>query len=243
LRLRFRGRVFGSFQKNGYFCGVFLRKMNYLKSYCRIVGGRVCLNGRVVYEASSPTASRRATLTEIYESQKIDYRKFYKMDTLSRLGFLAAEMTLNDAQQGGFEGFDREQRHDAMAVALFNSSSSMEADAKYQKSIADFPSPSDFVYTLPNIVTGEIAIRNHIHGETTFYVLPEFRADMICDVINDMLYEGAMTQVLAGWLEVDAFSEYYDCLMLLFARQQNLNLTGLGDLLGFELITKLYNNQ
>src|SRR3712207_7060242 len=35
-----------------------------------------------------------------------------------------------------------------------------------------FPSPSVFVYTLPNIVTGEIAIRNHYHGETHFFVIP-----------------------------------------------------------------------
>ena len=31
-----------------------------------------------------------------------------------------------------------------------------------------YPSPALFVYTLPNIVTGEIAIRNKYYGETSF---------------------------------------------------------------------------
>lgn len=66
-----------------------------------------------------------------------------------------------------------------------------------------FPSPAEFVYTLPNIVTGEIAIRNKIFGETMFYVLPAFRPETIGDIVNDALTATGMRYVLAGWTEVD----------------------------------------
>ena len=95
--------------------------------------------------------------------------KFYKMDPLCRLGFVASELLLQA------EGDRRDTPRDDRAIILFNRSSSIQADEAYQASIQDaedyFPSPAAFVYTLPNIVTGEIAIRNHYQGETSFYIL------------------------------------------------------------------------
>ena len=53
-------------------------------------------------------------------------------------------------------------------------------------------------------MTGEIAIRNKIFGETMFYVLPAFRPETICDIVNDALTATGMRYVLAGWTEVDS---------------------------------------
>ena len=107
-------------------------------------------------------------MTAIYKQYIDDYPKFYKMDSLSRLGFVATELLLN--AEGQRKDIPTEDR----AVILFNRSSSIMADKKYLVSIKDpedyFPSPSVFVYTLPNIVTGEIAMRNLYHGETSFYI-------------------------------------------------------------------------
>ena len=68
------------------------------------------------------------------------------------------------------EGAERFVPREDRAVVFFNRSASLQADTAYQATIQDpdnfYPSPAAFVYTLPNIVTGEIAIRNKYFGET-----------------------------------------------------------------------------
>ncbi|MCC8038036.1 MAG: 3-oxoacyl-ACP synthase [Bacteroidales bacterium] len=119
-----------------------------------------------------------------------------RMDPLARLGVLAADCLL-DSPQG-----DTPQK---TAIVLFNSRSSIHADRVFWRSIAEvedfFPSPSAFVYTLPNIVTGEIAIRHQIHSETTFYILPEKDPALVEQIISATFADEEIDQVLGGWLE------------------------------------------
>ena len=115
---------------------------------------------------SYPVTTNGASLiTELYKKYIGDYPKFYKMDMLCRLGFVASELLHRQLSKPLDEN---------TSVVLFNRSSSYTADVAHQASIADpdnfFPSPSVFVYTLPNILTGEVAIRHKYYGETTFYV-------------------------------------------------------------------------
>lgn len=186
--------------------------MNYIKSYCRIVPGRVLVDGEVYFESGGKQPYvMHDFFSALYEQMGIEYRKFYKMDALSKLGFLASELVLS--------GIDREKPKEDMGIALFNRSASLEADRKYQQTIRNkndyFPSPAEFVYTLPNIVTGEIAIRNKIYGETVFHVMPDFQRDRVCEVIDGMICYGGMNYVLGGWTEVDPVSGMPDCLMVL----------------------------
>jgi 3-oxoacyl-[acyl-carrier-protein] synthase-1 len=63
-----------------------------------------------------------------------------------------------------------------------------------------YPSPALFVYTLPNIVTGEIAIRHHIQGETSFYVLDN--PEQLEPIVQSTLATRHSPAVLlAGWCE------------------------------------------
>ncbi|MDR2917263.1 MAG: hypothetical protein LBV74_20915 [Tannerella sp.] len=185
--------------------------MNYIKSYGRIVTDNAILNGKVLFEPDGRTYTMHEFLSVLYGYLGTDYRKFYKMDALSKLGFLASEMVL--------AGIDRETPKEETGIAFFNTSASLEADKKYQQTIQHkedfFPSPADFVYTLPNIVTGEIAIRNKIYGETSFYVINRFLSDIICKTVNNMITFGGMKRVLAGWTEVDLFTGTLSCLMML----------------------------
>ncbi len=185
--------------------------MNNIKSYCRIVTGNAILNGKTLLESVGGTYTMHEFLSVLYGHLGTDYRKFYKMDALSKLGFLASEMVL--------AGIDREMPKEDMGIAFFNASASLEADKKYQQTIQHkddfFPSPADFVYTLPNIVTGEIAIRNKIYGETSFYVINRFLSNIICETVNNMITFGGMKCVLAGWTEVDIFTDTLSCLMIL----------------------------
>lgn len=138
-------------------------------------------------------------LTSLYKKHVGGYAKFYKMDKLCRLGFVASELLL---QEEGKERFvEREDR----AVVLFNHSSSVDSDRKYEDSIADeenyFPSPSVFVYTLPNIVTGEIAMRNKYHGETSFYILLERDEKLMRQILSATLSDSMTDSVLGGWID------------------------------------------
>ena len=138
-------------------------------------------------------------LTELYKHYIGDYPKYYKMDALCRLGFVASELLLKA------EGDRREDFRSDRAIILFNQSSSIQADLGYLASIQDaenyFPSPSAFVYTLPNIVTGEIAIRNHYQGETSFYILPQKDQQQMQQVIAASFADPATQSMLCGWLD------------------------------------------
>ena len=166
----------------------------------RILPGQLCVDG---VRQPLPTTEGKM-LTQLYKACVGDYPKFYKMDLLGKLGFLAAELLLQCS-----EGADRFCECDDTAVVLFNHSSSIMADREYLSSIADaenfFPSPSVFVYTLPNIVTGEIAIRNHYHGATALYILPDKDEALMQQIVDAAFRDGHTRRMIAGW--VDAMDE------------------------------------
>ena len=149
-----------------------------------------------------------AEISDFYRSMQIDYPKFFKMDGLSKLGLIASETLLNDKE-------NRFEPCEDTAVICFNRSSSLEIDTKYQGTISDdknyFPSPSLFVYTLPNIVTGEIAIRNKFLGETSFYISENFNATQMVEIVENAFFDKSTRQVLLGWIE--NFEGNYEVLM------------------------------
>lgn len=140
-----------------------------------------------------------AMLTELYRNHIGDYPKFFKMDTLSKLGFVASELLLQAEGQSRFEP------RDDRAIIFFNRSASLQADTVYQVTIQDmdnyYPSPAAFVYTLPNIVTGEIAIRNKYYGETSFIVLPEYDPKIMAQQLQHAFHDPMTTSILGGWLD------------------------------------------
>ena len=148
-----------------------------------------------------------ALLTEIYKRYIGDYPKYYKMDVLCRLGLVASELLLKRTENGERRTERYDYREDETAIILFNHSSSIQADKNYQTSIADpdnyFPSPSAFVYTLPNIVTGEIAIRHHIQGETSFYILQEKDEQMMEKMIEASFADPGTRRILCGWIDAE----------------------------------------
>lgn len=143
-------------------------------------------------------AGHHSLLTSLYKQMIGDYPKFYKMDGLSRLGFVASEILLNA---------EKEETDEERAIIFFNHSSSIASDRNYKESIKDkdnyFPSPSIFVYTLPNIVTGEIAIRNHFHGETSFFILPDKDERMMEEILQASCRDDQSKSFLTGWIDYE----------------------------------------
>lgn len=155
-------------------------------------------------------AGHHSLLTSLYKQMIGNYPKFYKMDGLSRLGFVASEILLN-AEKGDTDVERREEEGERLleerAIIFFNHSSSIASDRNYKESINDkdnyFPSPSIFVYTLPNIVTGEIAIRNHFHGETSFFILPDKDEKMMEEILQASCRDTQSKSFLTGWIDYE----------------------------------------
>lgn len=143
-------------------------------------------------------ANGKSMLTALYRKYVGDYPKFYKMDLLSRLGFIAAELLFQ--KEGAHAAFDQSR-----AVLLFGQSASCVADRSFEATIQPgdnyFPSPADFVYTLPNIVLGEIAIRHQLHGETCYFALSERDDALIHQLVSQAFLDPATTSALYGWID------------------------------------------
>lgn len=169
----------------------------YIQSAVRITSDQVWVNGEKV---NITREKESAWLTDIYRHLGIQYPKFFKMDNLCKAGFLASEFAMK-----GTNLEPSEEKRD-WSVLLFNRSSSLDNDQNYQKTIADssnyFPSPAVFVYTLSNIVTGEIAIRNKIMGESCSYIMEKFDETLLYENGLIGLAEGkGIHHLLIGWVE------------------------------------------
>lgn len=150
-----------------------------------------------------------ATINGLYREIAGDYPKFFKMDFLCKLGFLGAELLL--------KGTSPEERENA-AIILFNRNGSLVTDRNYQETISDsnyFPSPALFVYTLANIVTGEIAIRHKIYGESSFYVMDRYDPDIIDETAGEAYLTSSPTFILTGWVDYDNGQDYLADMRLL----------------------------
>lgn len=148
-------------------------------------------------------------ITELYRAHVGDYPKFFKMDGLCRLAFIASELVLQaEAKQNETQRFTPNETRN---VILGNHSASIKNDNEYLNTISDgnfYPSPALFVYTLPNITTGEIAIRNKYFGETCFFVAEN--QQQFEDLINTTQIDDA----LVGWIEYTE-QGIFDCSMWL----------------------------
>lgn len=176
--------------------------MNKKKS-CTIENSKIILNNEVVFE--SETKSFNEFSKSVYKNFDFNYPKFHKMDALSKLAFMAAEMLLKDGTNKN------------TALVLANKSSSLDTDMKHQESINSednfFPSPAVFVYTLPNICIGEISIRHQLQTENAFFVLDDYDEDFLKNYSENLLKFGKAEQVLCGWTEL--YQENYKAFVYL----------------------------
>jgi 3-oxoacyl-(acyl-carrier-protein) synthase len=138
-------------------------------------------NGQVVFEVLADMSFQKF-IKLAYKNMEINYPKFYKMDDLSKLAFITFEYLVKDIHD--FENLDKKK----LALVFGNTVSSLDTDIKHQQSINDsgnyFPSPAIFVYTLPNIMLGEIAIRHKIQGETVCFVGEKTEPEHLKDYVQ-----------------------------------------------------------
>ena len=182
-----------------------------------------------------------AMLTELYRAFVADWPKFFKMDTLSKAGFVASELLLKETGERRLIG---EEFTSGRAIVLFGATASLCADGNYQETIQDkdnyYPSPALFVYTLPNIVTGEIAIRNHWRGETSFYVLEAPDAAQMAFHLACAFQDQATESILAGWVD-SSRNDDFQAFMTVIRREDAADTDWLAGQL--KLIINILNNK
>lgn len=187
----------------------------YIQSYCSIKNNEIIVNGNLFFK-SEPTDFSDFS-KQAFRHLDIQYPKFFKMDGLSKLAFLGAEILIPTEKNSETEN--------NTALVLSNRSSSLDTDLKYQKTITDkeayFPSPAVFVYTLPNICLGEISIRHQLKSENSFFIFDTFNTEFVSKYADILLQTNKATHVFCGW--VDYLNEDYEAFFCLLNTEPNDN--------------------
>ena len=181
----------------------------YITASCIISKHVVYKDAGKVFENTE--ASLSDFLFAVYRHLEIKYPKFYKMDNLSKLGWLAAEILLKDNFDAGkYEAGD-------IGVVMANTSSSLDTDIKYYETAKDIASPALFVYTLPNIVIGEICIRHHFKGENAFFICDKFDGEFIEQYVSNLINNNILQACVCGWVEL--LNDQYKTVLFLVEKE------------------------
>lgn len=177
-----------------------------IERFCHIRNHRISVNGEMLFE--TPETDFAAFIKASYKSLGLSYSKFFKMDNLSKLAFIAADIMLKN------------ETEKKIALVFSNKGSSLDTDRKHQESIentADFyPSPAVFVYTLPNICLGEISIKHELHSENAFFIFDSFNPSELQAYCSSLLRTSNSEKVLCGWVDFDKGK--YDAFLYVVAK-------------------------
>jgi hypothetical protein len=186
-------------------------------SSCQINKKQIIINNRVVLEALPQQNSQDDLLVYLYKHFGINYPKFYKMDILSKLAFLATEIVADETPELYMvEG-------QSVGIVLSNKTSSIVSDLSHQNSIQNleqyYPSPAVFVYTLPNIMIGEICIRHKIMGENSLFMAQNSTEAPVMNYANYLMDNGLSKICICGW--VDATSQNLEAMIYIIKPNKN----------------------
>ena len=126
-----------------------------------ISDGKIYVDGNLVFE--SEASDFQVFIREAFKSRGESNLKFYKMDDFCKLGYVASAWAFDGLEYGEEE----------CGLILSGRYGCLDTDIKHQEIIDaegdSSASPAVFVYTLPNVVAGEISIRHHVKGENTWF--------------------------------------------------------------------------
>ncbi len=143
---------------------------------------------------------------QMYSHYELKYPKFHKMDLLCKLGVLASDVALKELDISQYADDD-------IALIFNNSDSSLESDVKHQEAVnALEPSPAVFVYTLANIVMGEISIRNKWYGEQFFTVSEKPDIDFLYKQVKSLFNNKKAKACFIGI--INSLGDDYSCKLI-----------------------------
>jgi 3-oxoacyl-(acyl-carrier-protein) synthase len=167
---------------------------HYISGYIHVSNKGIILNGDILYSSNSLIGSE--LLIDAFKVLGSNYPKFYKMDNLSKLSVLATDLLHRDIN------ISTVYKPEDIAVIVSCANSSLDTDRRYWDTVmTGAPSPSLFVYTLPNVMLGEICIRWGIKGENTCLVSDKFNAAFQTDYVNNLLNNHYAEVCISGWAD------------------------------------------
>jgi hypothetical protein len=172
----------------------------YISQSISIVNSKAICNGRVVFEFDSNNIFSEFS-KQLYKKLEINYPKFYKMDNLSKLTFLAGELLIRRSNT---------EIHlpENTALIFANSASTLDTDKNFIATLESIPSPAVFVYTLPNIALGELCIRHGWKGETMFLIQENFNPRQLIEQATLTFAAGNISSCILGWSDYHSDLNY-----------------------------------
>ena len=199
---------------------------NHITASCIISNHIIYKNEKPVFE--NKTAGLPDFLLSAYRHINLTYPKFYKMDNLCKLGWLATEVLLKNS-------FDAAKyKPEDIGIVLSNANASLDNDIKYLETTKEIASPALFVYTLPNIVIGEISIRHNFKGENAFFIFEEFDAGFIEQYVSNLMNNDILQCCICGWVEL--LKDEYKAALFLIEKDKSADSVNFTK----ENLTKIY---
>lgn len=167
-----------------------------MRSICTIsvVDAHVKRGNKTIF--SSKDTEFNVFIREAFKKLGDENMKFYKMDNLCKLGYVTAGYLLRDFK------YEPEE----IGIILSNAAGSLDTDIEHQRNIGEngdaMASPAVFVYTLPNVVIGEICIRYQIKGENTFFISEGHDSEKVSKYVQMAVSEANLHYCIVGWCEL-----------------------------------------
>lgn len=171
------------------------------------------LNGKKIIDTNHESDNY---LKELYQGLQLNYPKFFKMDNLSKMVLLGSKLLMGNLEELG-DG-------SKLQLTFANSGSSQKTDLQFKKGYVEMKSasPSLFVYTLPNILIGELSIYFGWYGENVFVIQEEFAPQFFIDQA-EFAFKRGNSHCLCGWVEAKTNSEEECYLFLMKNEGEALN--------------------
>lgn len=186
---------------------------NHITSSCIISSNIIYKNGQPLFELAGSELSE--FLVAAYRHFELQYPKFHKMDNLCKLGWLANEILLQD-------NFDKEKyKPEDTGIVLSNANASLDTDIRYYETTRTIASPALFVYTLPNIVIGEISIRHGFKGENAIFIFEDFDPGFLEQYVSNLINNNILQCCICGW--VDVADGKYNATLFLIEKDKSAN--------------------
>ncbi len=153
------------------------------------------------YFTESATDLEQELISE-YKVSGIQHHKFYKMNNLCKMAWLLGRRSIDSLKKN--ISLPPSGKN---AIILYNYCSSLASDWPHASMLSkggmNRVSPSVFVYTLPNIANGELAIDLGWTGYTAFLIgSPEMDISLIYEQILMSFHQFDIDLALIGMIEV-----------------------------------------
>lgn len=185
-----------------------------IQHYIQWQQNKISLDGKPLFEPEGTTGNDISL--SLYRLAALNYTKFFKMDLLSRAAFLAAELVIPATLST-----DKNN----IAAVISTVSGCLDVDKKFEESRHSLASPALFVYTLPNIMLGEICIRHGFKGEQMCMVSGKADPDWMQFYGADLLQQRGTEACLCG--HVEATEEVLSATLLWVSKEPSSNGTAL----------------